>query len=94
MTEPNPNISQAVRVLMDASPEFRAALESAGRTLAEAMEALDTPEMREALKSAGSALDALNQFQLEPSEAKVAAIEQAAERIADGDDEPPALEAS
>ena len=76
MSEPS-DISRAVRVLMDASPEFRVAMERAGRTVAEAMEALDTPEMREALNAAGSALDALNQFQLEPSGAKVAEFEQA-----------------
>lgn len=52
MSEPN-DISKAVRVLMDASPEFRAALERAAKTLAEAMEALDTPEMRKAIENAG-----------------------------------------
>jgi hypothetical protein len=76
---PEPNISKAVRVLMDASPEFRAALEKTAQKLAEAMEVLDTPEMREALRNAG---------------AKVAEFDQATKRIANGDDEPPALEAS
>lgn len=76
---PDADISRAVRVLMDASPEFRAALEKTAQKLVEVMEVLDTPEMRKALENAG---------------AKVAAFEQATKRIADGDNEPPALEAS
>lgn len=75
---PDADISRAIRVLMDASPEFRAAMERAVQQVAKIVEVFDTPEGRKALESAG---------------AKVAAVEQAA-RIADGDDEPPALEAS
>jgi hypothetical protein len=73
------DISRAVRVLMDASPEFRAAMERAAQQVAKIIEVFDTPEGRKALESAG---------------AKVAEFDQATKRIANGDDEPPALEAS
>lgn len=64
MTEPN-DVSKAIKVLMDASLQFRAAMERAARTLADAMEKLNTPEMRKAVESAA---------------AKGAAIEQATRR--------------